>query len=159
MNNETKAETQQVPLPSSVIPGVSGATEGAVSVGGLLALVVSLLLHWRRKNSRDGSEMVKDRTESELFRNMIVDREGILQDRDAARKSEREAWDKANALAVVNASQTAKIEYQAQEIARLMGMVAEMQTTLDEMKRRIQQLSKNATGNTGFDDPHPPVTP
>lgn len=149
MNETTKSETQ-VP---SFLPGVSPTGESAVGVGGLLALVISAILHFRRKASRDGSEIVKDRTESELFRNMITDREGILKDRDAAKASEREAWDKANVLAVTNASQAAKIEYQAQEIARLMAMVSEMQATLDEMRRRIQQLSKNATGHTGYNDP------
>lgn len=139
-------------MPPSFLPGVSPTGESALGVSGLLALVVSAILHFRRKASRDGSEIVKDRTESELFRNMITDREGVLKERDAARESERTAWDKANTMAVTNATLQAKVEYQQQEIARLMAMVAEMQATLDEMKRRIQQLSKNSTGHTGFNE-------
>lgn len=137
----------------SFIPGVSPQTESAFGLTGLLGAIVYAIFHFRRKASRDGTEIIKDRIEGKLIEDLHRDRENVLKERDAARDSERVAWDRANALAVTNASQAAKIEYQAQEIARLMAMVTEMQTTLDEMRHRIQQLSRNATGHSGYTDP------
>lgn len=149
MNEKTKSETQ-VP---SIIPGVSPTGESALGVSGLLALVVSAILHFRRKASRDGSEIVKDRTESELFNNMIKDREGVLKERDAARESERTAWNKHNEVSVENARLKTENDYQQREIARLTAAMQQLQVQFDEIKERLQKLAKGATGHTGYDDP------
>lgn len=146
--NETKAETQQ----PNFIPGMSHSAESAVGVTGVLLAVVSAILHFRRKASRDGNEIVKDRTESELFRNMIADREGVLKERDAARESERAAWTKHNEVAVENASLKAENDYQQREIARLTAAMQQLQVQFDEIKERLQKLAKGATGHTGFND-------
>lgn len=134
------------------IPGVSPTGESALGVGGLLALVVSAILHYRRKASRDGSEMVKDRTESELFNNMIKDREGVLKERDAARESERTAWNRHNEVSVENARLKAENDYQTREIARLTSAMQQLQVQFDEIKDRLQKLAKGATGHTGYDE-------
>jgi hypothetical protein len=146
--NETKAETQ-VP---NIIPGMSPAAESAVGVTGVLLAVVSAILHFRRKASRDGNEIVKDRTESELFRNMIADREGVLKERDAARESERTAWTKHNEVAVENARLKAENDYQQREIKRLTEAMQQLQIQFDEIKLRLQKLAAGATGHTGFND-------
>lgn len=137
----------------SFIPGVSPQAESAFGLTGLLGAIIYAIFHVRRKASRDGAEIIKDRIEGRLIEDLHRDRENVLKERDAARDSERAAWDKANSLAVTNASQAAKIEYQQQEITRLTTMVTELQSTLDEVKRRLQQLSKGATGYSGYGDP------
>lgn len=132
------------------LPGVSPSAESAAGVTGVLLVVVSAILHFRRKASRDGNEIVKDRTESELFRNMIADREGVLKERDAARESERAAWTQHNAMAVENARLKAENDYQQREIARLTAAMQQLQVQFDEIKDRLQKLAKGATGHSGF---------
>ena len=137
----------------SFIPNVGGSDGGAIGVTGLLGALIWAILHFRRKASRDGTEIIKDRVEGKLIEELHRDRASVLAERDAARDSERSAWTKANDLAVTNASLAAKVEYQQQEIGRLTAMVTELQGTLDEVKRRLQQLSKGATGYSGYGDP------
>lgn len=131
---------------------VAPSTEGAITVGGALTIIVGVILHFRRKASRDGNEIVKDRTESELFRNMIQDREGVLRERDAAREAERTAWTKHNEVAVENARLKAENMYQQQEIARLTEAMKQLQVQFDEIKERLQRLASGATGHSGMGD-------
>ncbi len=146
----TKAETQ-VP---SMIPGVSGTAEQAGGVALTLAAVVGFILHFRRKASRDGVELTKDRTEGKLIEDMMKDREAILKDRDGARESERAAWVAHNQVSVENARLKAENEYQQREIARLTKAMEDLQKQFDEIKLRLQQLSRGATGHTGVGPLH-----
>lgn len=113
-------------------------------------VVVGAILHFRRKASRDGNEIVKDRTESELFRNMIADREGVLRERDAAREDERRAWTEHNKMAVENARLLSENSYQQREIARLTEAMQQLQVQFDEIKDRLQRLAAGATGHSGM---------
>lgn len=142
----TKTETQ-VP---SMIPGISGSTEQAGGVAAVLTVVVGVILHFRRKASRDGVELTKDRTEGKLIEDMMKDREAILKDRDNARDSERTAWVEHNKVSVENARLKAENEYQQREIARLTKAMEDLQKQFDEIKLRLQQLSKGATGHSGL---------
>lgn len=150
MPNETKAETH-VPLPS-MIPNVAPSTEGAMGVGGLLAATVWAIFHYRRKASRDNTEIVKDRVEGDLIANMMRDREAVIKERDAAAASERIAWTEHNKVTVENAGLKATVEYQQREIARLTQAMTELQKQFDEIKDRLQKLARGATGHTGLGD-------
>lgn len=135
--NQTKSETQ-VP---TTIPGLTPTTESAVGIGGVFALIVSFILHYRRKASRDGTEIIKDRTEGKLIETLMVER-------DTSRTSEREAWTKVNELSVANARLESTNQYQREEIARLKQLVEQLQLQFDEVKTRLQKLSNGATGHT-----------
>lgn len=123
------------------MPNMSPSGESAMTVAGLLAAVIAGIFHFRRKASRDSTEIVKDRAEGQLFAQMMTDREGILKERDAARSSEREAWDHANKCAVINAKLQSDNEYMQQEIKRLTQMVSELQVTLDQVRNKLQSLA------------------
>lgn len=137
-----------------MIPGISGTAEQAGGVALTLAAVVGAILHFRRKASRDGTEIVKDRTEGQLITDMMKDREAILKDRDGARESERAAWVAHNQVSVENARLKAENEYQQREIARLTKAMEDLQKQFDEIKLRLQQLSRGATGHTGVGPLH-----
>lgn len=122
--------------------------ESATGVAGVLAAIVASIFYFRRKASRDNTEIVKDRTEGKLFEQMMTDRESILKERDFARSSEREAWDLANKCAVTNAKLQSDNEYMQQEIKRLTEVVAELRATLDQVQTRLQSLS---TGRADWD--------
>lgn len=147
MTKETRAEIPVNPTFSFLPQG----TEGALSIGSILALIIGAIFKFRRKKSRDGTEIIKDRTEGKLFTDMMVDREAIMKDRDSARTSEREAWTRANEVSVENARLTEQNKHQAMEIARLVKAMEELQHQFDEIKVRLQSLSRGATGHTGFD--------
>lgn len=139
MNTETISETR-VP---SVIPTISVAGESAMGITGVFGAVVMGILYLRRKASRDGTEIIKDRTEGKLL-------EALMSERDRARASEREAWTKVNELSVVNARLESQNEYQKEEIERLRELVEQLQVQFDEVKKRLQHLSAGATGHSGF---------
>lgn len=117
-----------------------------MGITGLFGAVVMGILYLRRKASRDGTEIIKDRTEGKLLESLMVER-------DSARQSEREAWTQVNALSVANARLEATNQYQKEEIDRLRELVDQLQVQFDEVKMRLQQLSAGATGHSGF-NPH-----
>lgn len=139
-DQKTQVETRV----AAGVPGLSNPVEqvGPIGIGTAFAVLVGAILHLRRKASRDGTEIIKDRTEGKLVETLMLERDG-------ARASEREAWSKHNDLSVRNARLETQNEYLKEEIDRLNKMVAHMQEQFDELKRRLQQLSSGATGHTG----------
>ena len=59
-----------------------------------------------------------------------------------------------HAIKTDNARLKAENEYQQREIARLTKAMEDLQKQFDEIKVRLQQLSKGATGHTGMGDLH-----
>lgn len=157
--NETKAETQS----TGFIPGMPPAAESAAGLTGVLLAVVSVILHFRRKASRDGTEMVKDRVEGKLIDDMLRDREALLQERERERlataaeyamirESERVAWTEHNKVSVENARLKSENDYQQREIKRLTDAMQQLQVQFDEIKLRLQRLAAGATGHSGLGD-------
>lgn len=157
--NEVKAETHS----PNFIPGMPPAAESAAGLTGILLAVVSVILHFRRKASRDGTEMVKDRVEGKLIEDLMRDREAILREHERERtataaehamirESERVAWTKHNEVSVENAKLKAENDYQQREIQRLTQAMTELQKQFDEIKLRLQKLAAGATGHSGMGD-------
>lgn len=158
------ANTQAETGSPSYVPNIPPAAEGAVGIVGTFVTIVGVIMYLRRKLSRDGTEIIKDRAEGHLLSQYIKDRENLMKEhdteikaeraeREAAKASERMAWDKANAMAVENARLKSDNEYQQREIARLTAAMNHLQIEFDKIKVRLQALSTGATGHSGFNDP------
>lgn len=119
------AMTLQPTAPPPAFP-VSGETAGVLG-GGVMALVGAIL--WlRRKTSRDGVELIKDRTEGKLLQT-------ALEERDKAMAQAREAWSHRTTDAGTIGQLTAENDYLKRELD-----AARLQIT--EIRRGVMDIGK-----------------
>lgn len=138
MTDTNKAETRTPDYPIN-LPQTG---ESALGVVGMLAAAVAAILHFRRRVSRDNMEITKDRAEGKLIEDMNRHAEGLIRERDEARKNERLAWTEANTKAVEVARLTSDNQYLTREVTRLQAVVNELQIKLTEVQNQLATLHR-----------------
>ena len=130
-------------------PEVNGETAGWLT-GGVAAFITGLL--WlRRRTSRDGLEVIKDRTEGKMLQTAI-------EERDKAMAQANEAWSQRTTDAGTIARLGAENEYLKRELAAAQQLITDIQRgvmgvgrNVDETKSRLEEVERR----TGKTDPAP----
>lgn len=112
--------------------------QAALGVGGIGASLLAAILYMRRKISRDGVEMVKDRVESDILT-------AVIKERELAMKDAREAWSQLNQLVGENAMLKERAASQKAELDRLYSHVDRLQNYANELKKAIKLIQKGET--------------
>lgn len=123
---QSTATVQQPTVPPA--PPVTGETAGWL--GGSVMTLVGLILYLRRKTSRDGVELIKDRTEGALLKT-------ALEERDNAMRMANEAWAKANADAGRIGQLTAENEYLKRELSDARAQITEIRQGVQQIGRKV----------------------
>lgn len=126
---------------------VTGETAGILGVG--VSMVVGAILYLRRKTSRDGLEIFKDRTEGAMMKT-------IIEERDKAIAEAREAWAIVNANAREMGELTAENSYMKRELAEAREYITSIRrgvqdvgVKVDAMKSGLEKVEKKV-GDSGF---------
>lgn len=130
-------------------PEVNGETAGWLAGG--VATLVSGVLWLRRRTSRDGVELIKDRTEGRLLQTAI-------EERDKAMEQAREAWGQRTTDAGQLGQLRAENEYLKRELATAQQQITDIRAgvmavgrNVDETKSRLEEVERR----TGKTDPAP----
>lgn len=127
MAKETALTLQPAAPPLPTLP-ISGETAGILG-GGVMALVGAIL--WlRRRTSRDGVELIKDRTEGQLLNTLREERNEMM-------KTAQVAWSRATADAGTIAQLRAENEYLKRELTDARHQVAAIRQGVQEVGRQV----------------------
>lgn len=124
----TTAITEQIPHPSFPM---DGGTAGILGTG-VMSLVLGLL--WlRRKTSRDGAEIIKDRAEGQLV-------ESLLKDRDAAWAMAREAMLGRDVLSLELGQLRAEVKYLTESLRVSQETIAEIRRGVMSVGQKVDAV-------------------
>jgi len=130
-------------------PEVNGET-AAWLTGGVTAFITCLL--WlRRRTSRDGLEVIKDRTEGKMLQTAI-------EERDKAMAQAADAWSQRTDDAATIARLGAENEYLKRELAAAQQQLADIRTGVMAVGRKVDETKSNldeVERRTGRTDPAP----
>lgn len=130
-------------------PEVNGETAGWLGMA--VATLVSGVLWLRRRTSRDGVELIKDRTEGKLLQTAI-------DERDKAMAQARDAWSQRTADAGALGQLRAENEYLKRELAAAQQLVTDIRRGVQEVGRKVDETQSNLQAverRTGKTDPAP----
>lgn len=118
-------------------PVVDGGGGIGFSIGLTATAVVAGILYFRRKLSRDSTEIIKDRADGKFTQQLMESLE--------ARSAEaKEAWAKFNELNAEVGELRAANAYLKREVDRLVGELAKAQDKLDSVRKDLWELRKSA---------------
>jgi hypothetical protein len=129
----TSATVQQLANPPTAFP-VNGETAGWL--GFFVSALVGVILHLRRKTSRDGVEILKDRTEGALLKT-------ALEERDNAMRMANEAWAKANSDAGTIGQLKAENEYLKRELVDARAQISAVRRGVQEVGKQVDVTENN----------------
>lgn len=132
MPEKIVATTLSIPEPPP-LQGVGHYSEQASWVLYAIGAVIAGFFWFRRKTSRDSTEITKDRAEENLVKTLATER-------DKAMADAREAW----ARRTQDAEQIARLylenEYLKRDVATLTQRVGELQTSLDAVMHALSTI-------------------
>lgn len=130
-------------------PEINAQTAGYL--GGAVASLVAGVLWLRRRTSRDGVELIKDRTEGRLLQTAI-------EERDKAMAQARDAWSQRTADAGALGRLNAENEYLKRELAAAQQLVNDIRRGVMDIGRKVDETQSNLQAverRTGKTDPSP----
>lgn len=133
MQDNIVATTQASPAPPPLHGAITNTDPLSVAlgaIGGALAIFVS----FRRRLSRDNTEVAKDRAETNLVQT-------LREERDKAMADAREAWDRRTKDAQAIAKLTTENEYLKRDMQRLEGEVQELKESIEILRNAYTRLA------------------
>lgn len=109
-------------------PEVNGQTAGWLTAA--IAGLVSGVFWLRRKTSRDGVELIKDRTEGKLLQTTI-------EERNKAMAEAREAWSQLNSMQYAQGGLAAENEYLKRELDAARQQITEIRRGVMDIGRKV----------------------
>lgn len=123
--------------------------------GGVLAAAVTMVgmvMYFRRKVSRDNTEIIQDRATGKFTQQ-------LMDELAASRENAKEAWGKFNELNAEVGQLRAEKIYLSKEVDRLTAELTSVQSKLDVVREDLWKLRKAATTRKeAIDSGHAPLS-